>query len=62
MKVILKMIYMKVKELKNIQIMKNMKVIFMRGFLKVVVLGFMLIIVNWKEYGKRAKRRVKQKK
>jgi hypothetical protein len=51
MKAILKMIYMKEKVLKNIQMGKDMKGTFMKDILKEKEPGFIQIIVNWKAIG-----------
>ena len=61
-KEILKIIYMKEKELKNIQMGKDMKVIFMKDSLKEMISGIIEIIVNWKVFGKKERKMEKQKK
>ena len=62
MKEILKMIYMNEKELKNIQMRKDIKVIFMKDSLKEMISGIIEIIVNWKVFGKKERKMEKQKK
>ena len=50
------------KELKNIQMRKDIKVIFMKDSLKEMISGIIEIIVNWKVFGKKERKMEKQKK
>ena len=52
------MIYMRVKELKNIQMEKDMKGNFMKDYFMEREHGFTLIILNQKEFGKKEKKMV----
>ena len=61
MKGISRMIYMKEKVLNIIRMEKDMKVIFMKVFMKEMEYGFIMIKVNQKVFGKKGKKMEWQK-